>query len=303
MIKFEGILTVTVTPFDDNDRVDFDAYGRLIEFVLSQGVHCIIPCGTTGEYYALALEERREIMRFVKDATGGRARLLAGANATTTAHVIGLGRYAKELGYDGVMLAAPFYSQPTTAELIRHFRDVDTAIDMPIMLYNFPSRTGVDMSPEFLDGVRDIKNIRGIKESSGSLQRMHVLATRFADRLDLVCGMDDQAVEAFLWGARSWVAGASNFLPAEHVALYQACVRDRDFEAGLTLMRRLMPMLELLEQGGKYMQYCKYGCELAGVPVGDVRAPLRPLDDDERRRFRQLYEALTAVSAASIAAQ
>jgi len=302
-MKFEGILSVTVTPFDDNDRVDFDAYGRLIEFVLSHGVHCIIPCGTTGEYYALALEERRQIMRFVKDAVGGRVPLLAGANAATTADVISLGRSAKELGYYGVMLAAPYYSQPTTAELIRHFRDVDAALDMPILLYNFPARTGVDMSPEFLHGVRDIKNIRGIKESSGSLARTHLLATRFAEQLDLVCGMDDQAVEAFLWGARSWVAGASNFLPAEHVALYEACVRNRDFDAGVTLMRRLMPMLELLEQGGKYMQYCKYGCRLAGVPVGEVRAPLRPLDDDERRRFRQLYEALAPASAASVAAQ
>lgn len=302
-MEFEGILTVTVTPFDADDRVDFDAYGRLIEFVLSHGVHCIIPCGTTGEYYALSLDERREIMRFVRDAVAGRARLLAGANAATTADVIALGLCAKELAYDGVMLAAPYYSQPTTAELTAHFKEVDAALDMPIMLYNFPARTGVDMSPAFLRSVRDNENICAIKESSGSPARMHQLATEFADRIQLVCGADDMAVEHFLWGARSWVAGASNFLPAEHVALYETCVRDRDFEAGIALMRRLMPILELMEQGGKYMQYCKYGCRLAGVPVGNVRAPLRPLDDDERRRFGKLYDALTAASAASVAAQ
>jgi 4-hydroxy-tetrahydrodipicolinate synthase len=302
-MKLEGILTVTVTPFDSDGRVDLDAYGRIIEFVLSKGVHCIIPCGTTGEYYALSNAERREILRFVKETAGGKTQLLAGANATTTAEVIDLGGYAKELGYEGLMLASPFYSIPTTEELVAHFKAVDAALDMPILLYNFPARTGVDMSPAFLDGVRENTNICAIKESSGSIERLHTLATAYTDQLDLVCGMDDQAIEHFLWGARSWVAGASNFLPAEHVALYDACVRDRDFATGMTLMRRLMPMLSILEQGGKYLQYCKHGCALAGVPVGETRAPLLPLTADEKRRFEAAYEELAAQPALVAAAQ
>jgi 4-hydroxy-tetrahydrodipicolinate synthase len=302
-MKLEGILSVTVTPFDGDGRVDLDAYGRIVEYVLSKGVHCIIPCGTTGEYYALSHDERRQILRFVKDAAGGKTRLLAGANATTTAEVIALGGYAKELGYEGLMLASPYYSLPTTEELVAHFKAVDAALDLPIVLYNFPARTGVDMSPAFLEGIRDNPNICAIKESSGSIERVHELATRFADQLDLVCGMDDQALENFLWGARSWIAGASNFLPAEHVALYQACVVERDFETGMALMRRLMPMLSILEQGGKYIQYCKYGCALAGVPVGDVRPPLLPLTHAERGRFRAAYEDLIGQPAVTAAAQ
>jgi 4-hydroxy-tetrahydrodipicolinate synthase len=302
-MKLEGILSVTVTPFDGAGRVDFDAYERLIDFVLAKGVHTIIPCGTTGEYYALSHDERKAILRFVKDVAGGRTQLLAGANATTTAEVIALGQDAKALGYEGLMLASPYYSQPTTGELTAHFKEVDAALDMPIMLYNFPARTGVDMNPTFLRSLRDHRNFQGIKESSGSIERLHELATDFAGQIEIVCGMDDQALENFLWGARSWVAGASNFLPAEHVALYQACVRDRDFTTGMALMRRLLPVLMLMEQGGKYIQYCKYGCALAGVSVGDARPPLRPLAEEERRRFRAAYEVLTGQPAVTVAAQ
>ncbi len=302
-MKLEGILTVTVTPFDSNGRVDLDAYGRIIEFVLSKGVHCIIPCGTTGEYYALSADERREILRFVMQLAGGRTRLLAGANATTTAEVIALGGYAKELGYEGLMLASPYYSLPTTEELSAHFKAVDAALDMPILLYNFPARTGVDMSPAFLASLRDNPNIFAIKESSGSIERLHELVTDFTDQLDVVCGADDQAVEYFLWGARSWVAGASNFLPAEHVALYDTCVRRRDLETGMALMRRLLPILMLMEQGGKYIQYCKYGCALAGVQVGDARPPLQPLSEVERRHFRAAYETLAGEPPVTVAAQ
>lgn len=289
-MAIEGILTVTVTPFDKNGEVDLDAYGRILEQVISKGVHYVIPCGTTGEYYALTPEERRQVMEFVMQNAKGKVKLWAGTNATTTREVVSYSRYAKELGYEGVMLAAPYYGLPTTAELVEHFAEVGKSVGLPIMLYNFPARTGVDMDLTFLDGIRNVKEIVAIKESSGSIARLHDLLLNFADRLEIVCGGDDQALEYFLWGSKSWVAGASNFLPAEHVALYQAAVVERDFEKGLKVMKKLLPILVFMELGGKYLQCCKYGCELAGVPVGGTRAPLRPLGDDEKAQFKKLYE-------------
>ena len=293
-MNLEGILTVTLTPFDGEGRVDFDAYERLIEFVLSKGVHCIIPCGTTGEYYALSGEERRQVMDFVAERVDGRARLLAGTNATTTNEVIELSRHAQDKGYEGIMLAAPYYSLPTPEELATHFKAVAEATGMPILLYNFPARTGVDLDPALLEVLRPVEEVVGIKESSGSIARLHELLVNFADRYEIVCGADDQALEYFTWGAQSWVAGASNFLPAEHVALYDACVRKRDTESGLKVMRKLLPLFMLMEQGGKYIQFCKYGCELAGVPAGGTRAPLTPLSSAERQRFAELYEQAVA---------
>lgn len=293
-MNLEGILTVTLTPFDTEGRVDFEAYERLIEFVLSKGVHCVIPCGTTGEYYALSGQERRQVMDFVAERVDGRARLLAGTNATTTDEVIELSRHAKEKGYEGVMLAAPYYSLPTPEELATHFKAVAEATGMPILLYNFPARTGVDLDPELLEALRPVEEVVGIKESSGSIARLHELLVNFADRYEIVCGADDQALEYFIWGSESWVAGASNFLPAEHVALYDTCVRKRDTESGLKIMRKLLPLFMLMEQGGKYIQFCKYGCELAGVPAGGTRAPLTPLSSAERQRFAELYEQAVA---------
>lgn len=293
-MMFDGILTVTVTPFDGDGRVDLDAYDRILEFVLSKGVHCIIPCGSTGEYYALSSEERRSVMKFVAQRVDGRAQLLAGTNATTTAEVIALSNYANELGYEGVLLAAPYYSLPTRDELTAHYTRVAEAVDMPILLYNFPARTGVDMDLEFLESLRPVEQIIGIKESSGSIARLHELLVHFGDRYEIVCGADDQAFEYFAWGAPSWVAGASNFLPAEHVDLYRACVKDGDAEGGIRIMRKLLPLFMLMEQGGKYIQFCKYGCELAGVPVGETRAPLLPLSSAERQRFAELHERAVA---------
>jgi 4-hydroxy-tetrahydrodipicolinate synthase len=290
----EGILTVTVTPFDGDGKVDLDAYERVLDFVLGKGVHCIIPCGSTGEYYALSADERRTIMKFVADKVDGRAKLLAGTNDTTTDEVIDLSLYAKELGYEGVMLAAPYYSLPTGDELVSHFTTVAKAVDMPILLYNFPARTGVDLDPAVLEGLRPAENIFGIKESSGSMARLHELLVDFADRYEIVCGADDQALEYFVWGTGSWVAGASNFLPAEHVALYDACIKRRDIEGGIKIMRKLLPLFMLMEQGGKYLQLCKYGLELAGVPVGGTRAPLQPLTSAERQKFAELYERAVA---------
>jgi 4-hydroxy-tetrahydrodipicolinate synthase len=142
--------------------------------------------------------------------------------------------------------------------------------------------------------VRNIDAIFAIKESSGSFARMLEHIVLFDDRYQRVVGADDQAVDAFLWGAKSWIAGASNFLPAEHVALYRLCVEKQDFVSAKKVMHAFMPLMYLLENGGKYLQYVKYGCELAGSPVGTCRQSLGALSTDEKAEFRKLYQGLKA---------
>ena len=269
---------------------------------LANGVGTIVPGGTTGEYYAQTVEERKKVLTFVAEKVGKRARLVAGTNSQRPADTIELSNFAKGLGYEALMLAAPFYSLPGTAELAAHFRGIAKATGMPIILYNFPARTGVDMNREFLAAISDVEQICAIKESSGSFARMLEHIVHFDRRFQRVCGADDQAVDCFLWGSRSWIAGASNFLPAEHVALYRTCVLAKDFVKGQKLMHAMLPMFYLLEQGGKYIQYVKYGCELAGIPVGHPREPLQPLSDAEKADFRRLYDDLKAAGIASLAA-
>jgi 4-hydroxy-tetrahydrodipicolinate synthase len=291
MPEFKGIITVVATPFAAGGAIDFDVLGKQLEFLLANAVHAIIPAGSTGEYYAQTLEERKQVLKFVAERVGRRAALYAGTNSARPHETIELGKLALDLGYTAQMLAAPYYSLPNVDELAAHFRRIAAAVALPVILYNFPARTGVDMSPAFLEKIADIKAICAIKESSGSFARMLEHVVNFPS-LQRICGADDQAVDAFLWGAGSWIAGASNFLPAEHVALYEACVVRRDFLEGLRLMQAMMPLFYLLEQGGKYIQYVKYGCELAGLPVGPVRPPLLGLTDAERARFKELYEGV-----------
>lgn len=293
-MNFDGIWTPVVTPFADDGAVQFDALDKLLDTLIEQGVHGLIIGGTTGEYYAQSMDERKQLFDRVIERCKGRIPLMAGINATNTADSLELGQYAKSAGFDALLVAAPYYCQPAQDELLAHIRALDDALDMPVMLYNFPDRTGVPMTLELIDALRDRPNIQAIKESTGSIERMHALANDHADQLQLSCGMDDQVLEFFVWGAKSWVAGASNFLAPEHVALHKACVIDQDFVTGRELAAQILPMLNLLEQGGKFCQYIKYGCELAGLPVGPARRPLLPLNEQEKAAFKQVYDALVA---------
>lgn len=291
-MNFDGIWTPVVTPFAEDGAIQHDTLGKVIDTLIDQGVHGLIIGGTTGEYYALSKEERKQVLDFVAGHAKGRIPIMAGINATTTEESLELGQHAKTAGFDAILVAAPYYCQPTQEELLKHVQRIDDALDMPIMLYNFPDRTGTPMSLEFIEALRERPNFQAIKESTGSIERMHALANEFTDQLQLSCGMDDQVLEFFVWGARSWVGGASNFLAPEHVALYQACVVDQDFVTGRELAARLLPMLNLLEQGGKFCQYIKHGCELAGLPVGAARAPLMPLSEAEKASFQRTYDTL-----------
>lgn len=293
-MNFDGIWTPVVTPFNEDESLKLDVLDKLIDTLIAQGVHGLIIGGTTGEYYAQSMEDRKALLSRVAKHAKGRVPLMAGINATSTADSLELGLHAKSIGFDALLVAAPYYCQPAQGELLVHIQAIDDAFDMPIMLYNFPDRTGVPMTMELIEALRDRPNIQAIKESTGSIERMHALANEHTDQLQLSCGMDDQVLEFFVWGARSWVAGASNFLAPEHVALYKACVIDKDFVSGRELAARLLPMLNLLEQGGKFCQYIKYGCELADLPVGAARRPLLSLNEQEKTVFKQTYDALVA---------
>ncbi|SFT83307.1 dihydrodipicolinate synthase family protein [Paraburkholderia aspalathi] len=290
-MSFEGVHTPLVTPFKTDGEIDHDLLGKhaanLAGRVSGLGVG-----GTTGEYYALSFDERVQTFNTVAEAAGGKTYLTAGINATTTKEVIRLGLEAKRAGLSALLVAAPYYAQPTQEELLLHLLKVDDSLDMPIMLYNFPARTGTEISDGVLQKLLERPNFIAMKESTGDISRLHHLATHFRDKLVLSCGMDDQALEFFVWGAKSWVGGASNFLPEAHTTLFDVCVKRGDFETGRKQMAQLLPVLELLERSGKFIQYVRYGCELAGMPVGVARAPLGTLTEEERGAFARLVQPM-----------
>jgi len=291
IFDFEGIYTPLVTPFREDGSMSRDALADLVDRLVAQGVNGIVTGGSTGENYAQTLAERIEIARFTCDRLAGRLPLVVGTGAMLTSDSIALAEAARNMKADAILVASPPYALPTDEENARNALAIERAADLPVMLYNYPGRTGTMMGADFLDRVAANPNFCGIKESSGGIDRLHLLATDYP-QIRLGCGMDDQALEYFAWGARFWVCGASNFLPEEHIALYRACVVEGDFAKGRRIMSALMPLMRMLEQGGKFIQTIKHGVTLSGIDCRIVRSPLTALSRDEEESLEALLRTL-----------
>jgi 4-hydroxy-tetrahydrodipicolinate synthase len=300
IFKFEGIYTPLVTPYSPNGEVDWDALADVIDWLIDRGVHGMISGGSTGENYAQTVAERVEIACFSKERIKGRIPFVIGTGAMLTSDSVALAQAARELMADALLLASPPYAVPTDRENALNALVIDKAAGLPIMLYNYPHRTGTMMGPEFLDRVGRSRNFCGIKESSGDINRVHMLARDYP-HIQLGCGMDDQALEFFAWGAPFWVCGGSNFLPDEHIALYQACRLNNDFQQGRRIMSAMLPLMHVLEQGGKFIQTIKYGVALNGLAPEHVRPPLKGLNKDDKRAFEQVLRVLKSTIAQIVA--
>lgn len=287
IFRFEGIYTPVVTPFHADGSVNWDALAQVVEYLIEKGVHGLISGGSTGENYAQTVAERLEIAKFTHEVAAGRVPLIVGTGAMMTPDSIALASGARGIGADAILLATPPYSVPTERENALNALAIDKAADLPVMLYNYPGRMGVHMGEEFLDRVGRSRNICAIKESSGDINRVHLLARDYP-HIQMSCGMDDQALEFFAWGARSWVCGGSNFLPEEHLALYNACAVEGNFDKGRRIMSALLPLMAILEQGGKFIQCIKHGVTLNGIDTGPMRPPLKGLNKDDKRTLEQV---------------
>lgn len=289
-MKFEGIYTPAITPLAADGSIDKAAFANVLEYLVESKVHGVIIGGSTGEYYAHTAQERFDLAAQAKDVLNGRLPLIVGTGAIRTEDSVAYAAAAKEIRADALLVGTPPYALPTQQEIAVHVKAVDRAAGLPIMLYNYPGRMSVSMGDEFFDAVADVKNIVAIKESSGDMAQLHRLAIQ-RPNIALSCGWDDQALEFFAWGASSWTCAGSNFVPREHVALYQACVLEKDFTKGRRIMAELMPLMDFLE-GGKFVQSIKYGSELQGLRTGGVRAPLQGLDDSEKAQLKDVITTL-----------
>lgn len=290
-MKFKGIYTPVITPFYENGEINFDAFAEHVNYLSDNGIHGLMIGGTTGEYYVESHQERIELLKTAKEVVGDKTSIIFGTGSIDPAASIALAEDGAKHGADVLLVATPPYSLPTQKELALHALTIDRAANLPIMLYNYPDRMGVNMESEFLDRVGQSKNFCGIKESSGDINRLHMLMRDYP-HIQASCGMDDQALEFFAWGAQSWVCAGSNFLPKEHIALFEACVINNDFNTGRKIMSAMMPLMHVLEQGGKFIQSVKHGVSLDGRNAGTVRKPLRGLNESDKRQLAQVIKTL-----------
>ena len=292
-MQMKGILPALVTPFNAAGTVDHDVLANILEFQLKAGVTGFVPLGSTGEYYALAHDERRAILKTVLEVVGDRGTLIAGANGSCTREVIEQTQLVRDAGYKNVLIAPPYYALPSQEELIGHYEAILKAVpDVNVVLYNYPVRTNVEVGFGVLDAFKDNPRVVGIKESSGNLLRAIEIGEKYKGHYQLSCGSDDQALDFFLWGASSWICGPANCFVKPVVDFYNKFSAG-DIRGAQDVMRSLFPVMATME-AGKFVQKVKYGCELAGFKVGAARMPLQPLTEQEKADFRKVFEAAQA---------
>ncbi|MGP4972517.1 4-hydroxy-tetrahydrodipicolinate synthase [Psychrobacter alimentarius] len=282
-MNINGILVPIVTPFDSSGNVDTTTLTKLVETFIEKGVTGIVACGTTGEYYTFSAAERELVLITIANAAKDKVTLIAGINSLSTDHSIELAVQAKTLGYDGLMLSATPYSLPEQDGIIAHFEKVANASELPIIMYNFPARVGVSIEFDTVSHLAKHPNIIGIKESSGDFSHaLRMLQANF-DNFEVICGCDDQPVDFFFWGAKSWIAGAANVFPEEQVALFNA-TQQGDWDEAKQIMSEIYPAIHSMESGN-YNQKAKAGCLKGSVDVGSVRVPLTDMPVDEKSAF------------------
>jgi len=283
-MKFEGIYTPIVTPFSGDGSIDWDAYANVIDWQIENGVAGIIVGGSTGEFYALSKEERVQQFKFAGDRIDGRVEFMAGVNDIRVDECLDISLAAVSAGAKSLLVAAPPYSLPSEEELAHHVLTIAETTKLPIMLYNYPGRTGVEMGETFLDAVANNPLIAAIKESSGDYSRLPLLSNNYPS-IELTVGGEEQVLEFAAWGAKSWVCATANFFPSECVQLMDILGKNSDFDKGKRLMSAFMPLMQALEQGGKFLQCVKLGCEQQGRPGGKVRLPLLPIEETLKKEM------------------
>lgn len=279
MRRVRGTFTVMVTPFtEDGARVDLPTLRRFVNWQIDQGIHGLIPLGSTGEFLSVSREERQQIIESCVAEASGRVPVFVGTGAEATFDAISLSREAESLGADGVMIIPPYYSSPTEDELFEHYRRIGEAVSIPIMIYNNPATANVDILPSLVSRLSQIDTITSIKESTLDVTRVRDILDLCGDRIDVFAGI--LGYESFWLGAVGWVAVCSNLLPNESARLFELAVSENDRDASLALYNRILPIVRWVG-GARYVSATKAGLALMGMPVGAPRAPRLPLPADQ----------------------
>ena len=286
-IKFRGTFTVMVTAFDNNGLIDLDAQARFTEWQVVSGIHGLIPLGSTGEFLSMSFSERKAIAECVIKTVNGRVPVLVGAGAESTEEVIDNVEMAENLGADGTMIIPPFYSTPNRLELLKHFERISQSATKPIMLYNNPATSNVDLTPDLVADLSHFQHIDYIKESTMDVTRVRDILELSEGRMNVFGGI--MGYESFLSGACGWVAVGSNIMPKEFSLLFSCAYKDKDLKEARRIYKKLLPIIRLVG-GHRYVSATKAALMEIGQSVGLPRSPRLPLPDSEMSIVNEALE-------------
>ena len=284
-MRLDGVLTALATPFR-NGKVDEDAFRNFIEWQLAQGVHGVVPCGTTGESATLSHEEHEAVIRICVDQVKGRVPVVAGSGSNSTDEAIRLTRFAKEAGADGALLITPYYNRPSQEGLYQHFKAVAEATRFPLIAYNVPLRTGCNMLPETVARmVRDIPELVAVKEATGNMIQVSDMMEHSDPRLVMLSGDDFVYLPMLALGAKGIISVTSNVAPALVVALHDAWARG-DREEARKLHYKLMPLNRALFLDTN-PQPTKMALGLMGKMSPELRLPMYRISEANEQILRK----------------
>ena len=285
---FQGVITALVTPFKDG-RVDEAAFLGLIERQIDEGVQGVVPVGTTGETATLSHDEHKRVVELCVQAVNKRIRVIAGAGANATAEAIDLVRFAKDVGADGALVVTPYYNRPSQEGLYAHFAAIDAAVEFPIILYNVPSRTGVDLSNETVARLACLPSVRGIKDATGDIGRASLMRVQCGPEFCLLSGDDPSALGYVAHGGHGLISVTSNVAPKASAARMKAALAG-DFKTALDWQDRLIKLDKGLFSDASPAP-TKYALAELGLCGPDSRLPITPCSDAVKPLIRDAMKA------------
>jgi len=280
---FHGSIVAIVTPFK-NGAVDEEALGQLIETHITSGSTGIVPCGTTGESATLTHAEHKRVIEMTVKMAGGRVSVIAGTGSNSTEEAVALTLHAKSAGADGALLITPYYNKPPQEGLYQHYKKIAESVDLPLVLYNIPGRTGVNLLPETVKRLMPYDNIVGMKEGSGSIQQVAELIHRCGDRLCVLSGDDAITLPMMALGAIGAISVTANVVPADLAKMIGAAERD-DMSVAKSWHKKLYPLHKALFLETNPIPV-KAALSLLGRCSDEVRLPLSPLSEANKERLK-----------------
>jgi len=288
---FTGCGTALVTPFRSDFSLDEEALRRLARRQMDAGIHFLVPCGTTGENPVLSREERARVVAItVEEARRRKIPVVAGAGGYNTAEVIEQAREMERLGVNGILSVAPYYNRPTQEGLYQHFKAIAGAISLPIIMYNIPSRTGVNIDPATMARLAEIENIAGVKEASGSINQIANVIAATPERFAVLSGDDIMTIPVIALGGRGLICTTSNEIPAEMAQLVARCLAN-DFAGAREINRKYMPLIQVnfIETNPIPV---KAAMALMGLVEPVWRLPLVPPRPESLAKIEKVLESL-----------
>jgi len=291
VFKARGIIPPMITPFDDDEKVDNETIKKMTNYLIDAGVHGVFPLGSTGEGYGIDFDEKKKVIETVLEATNKRVPVYAGTGAITTKESIRLAEMATKIGVDALSVITPYFISPNEEELYTHYKEIASSTDLPIILYNNPGRTGIDLSLELIIHLSSIKNIVGIKDSSGDMTKAAEIIRRTGSDFSVLAGRDTLIYGFLAYGGQGSVAATANIVPELVVSIYELYQKG-EYQSALDAQFKLAP-LRMGFSLGSFPVIMKEGLKLRGIDVGNTLKPIKPLSVEAREKLKEIINKVS----------